>query len=433
MKILRLQSQNIKRLKVIEIIPKDNVVIISGKNEQGKSSALDSIELALKATNFNKPGKQITRPIRDGQDKAQVILELDDYIVSRNWTANDKSYLKVENKEGASFKSPQALIDSFLGDLSFDPLEFARLRPGDQKDTLIRFVDLDIDLNELEEKKKALYDDRTLKGRELKTAQALVKEISAEAPDLPDKEISVSELSASLMNASQRSSLRESQSRGIDDSEKEIEQIEEEIKSHKQAIQTLSLQLPAAKKELTKRIKDLNAIPEIDTAPIQEQIDEAEAINTRIRDRNENKSNIKHAADLQFQYDTLTKKIEKLDESKAKALSNAQMPIKGLGIDEDGITFNGKPFSQIGSANQLKVSLAIAMAMNPTLKVIRISDGSLLDADNKEIIKKMAKDNGYQCWIEEVEKGGKVGFTLEDGELVAIDGNPIIKESVIEE
>ncbi|GAI79035.1 unnamed protein product, partial [marine sediment metagenome] len=234
---------------------------------------------------------------------------------------------------------------------------------------------LDIDLNELEEKKKALYDDRTLKGRELKTAQALVKEIPAEAPDLPDKEISVSELSASLMNASQRSSLRESQSRGIGDSEKEIEQIEEEIRDHEQAIQTLKLQLPAAKKELTKRIKDLKAIPEIDTAPIQEQIDEAEAINTRIRDRNENKTNIKRAAGFQFQYDTLAKKIEKLDESKAKALSNAQMPIKGLGIDEDGITFNGKPFSQIGSANQLKVSLAIAMAMNPTLKVIRISDG----------------------------------------------------------
>lgn len=122
-----------------------------------------------------------------------------------------------------------------------------------------------------------------------------------------------------------------------------------------------------------------------------------------------------------------------LDETKSNALSTAKMPITGLGIDDDGITFKDKPFSQIGSANQLKVSLAIAMAINPQLRVIRVTDGSLLDEDNLEIIRKMAKDNDYQVWVECVETDGKVGFTLENGELTAIDGNRIIKEKVMEE
>lgn len=428
MRIIRLISENVKRLKAIEITPKDNVVIISGKNEQGKSSALDSIELALKASNFNKPGKQMPRPIRDGQDKAQVILELDEYIVTRNWTANDKSYLKVENKEGASFKAPQALIDSFLGDLSFDPLEFARLRAADQKETLIRFVDTDIDIRELEEQKKALYDDRTLKGRELKTAQASITTKESDQADriLPDKEVSLTQLATELTNAN----LSNTKLSGAIESAKSLE-----LKIADYALQVKALQESAeeALADLTSYKTFIANTPIIETDILQAHIEDAEDINARIRDHDKNTQTIKHAADLQFQYDTLSKKIEKLDLTKSNALSTAKMPIAGLGIDDDGITFNGKPFSQIGSANQLKVSLAIAMSQNPTLKVIRISDGSLLDKDNKEIIRKMAKDNDYQIWQEEVEKDAKVGFTLEDGEVVAIDGAPIIKEKVVEE
>ena len=432
MRIIKLVSENIKRLKTVEITPKDNVVIISGKNEQGKSSALDSIELALKATNFNKPGKRMPRPIRDGQDKAQVILELDDYIVTRNWTANDKSYLKVENKKGASFKSPQALIDSFLGDLSFDPLEFARLRGADQKETLIKFIDTDIDIRELEEQKKVLYDDRTLKGRELKTAQARTTDISDDT-DLPDKEISVSDLTAELTKANESSFERRNLQKSIEASEMSIEGFKADFATHQQKLINAQSSLDTEAAHLLTLQRKLLESPEIDTSPIEKQIDDADAINTRVRNQAENKRYIKHTADLQFQYDTLSKQIEKLDLAKSNVLSTAKMPIAGLGIDEDGITFNGKPFSQIGSANQLKVSLAIAMSMNPTLKVIRISDGSLLDEDNKKILAQMAKANDYQVWVECVQNDGKVGFTLEDGELVAIDGSKIIKEKVIEE
>jgi DNA repair exonuclease SbcCD ATPase subunit len=43
MKILRLIAHNIKRLQAIDITPPDEpVILISGRNDQGKSSALDS-------------------------------------------------------------------------------------------------------------------------------------------------------------------------------------------------------------------------------------------------------------------------------------------------------------------------------------------------------------------------------------------------------
>ncbi len=43
MKIIKLQSENIKKLKAIEIKPDSNLIQITGANAQGKTSVLDSI------------------------------------------------------------------------------------------------------------------------------------------------------------------------------------------------------------------------------------------------------------------------------------------------------------------------------------------------------------------------------------------------------
>jgi len=93
------------------------------------------------------------------------------------------------------------------------------------------------------------------------------------------------------------------------------------------------------------------------------------------------------------------------------------MPIDGLSFDDEGVLFNAIPFSQLSSAEQLKVSISMAMSMNPKLRLIRIMDGSLLDSENMEIIKSMANDNDFQIWIEKVDESGKIGIYIEDGEI----------------
>jgi hypothetical protein len=60
------------------------------------------------------------------------------------------------------------------------------------------------------------------------------------------------------------------------------------------------------------------------------------------------------------------------------------------------------------------------MALNPTLRIIRISDGSLLDDKSMSIIREMAKAKDYQIWIEVV--GDRVGIQIEDG---VVKGAPI--------
>ena len=113
--------------------------------------------------------------------------------------------------------------------------------------------------------------------------------------------------------------------------------------------------------------------------------------------------------------------IAALDKSKLDAIKGAKFPVDGLGFDDNGVTYNGVPFSQAGSAVRLRTSVAMAMAMNPELRVIMIRDGSLLDSKNMAIIEEMAKEHDFDIWIEKVNESGKIGIVIEDGSVVAVN------------
>ncbi len=144
-----------------------------------------------------------------------------------------------------------------------------------------------------------------------------------------------------------------------------------------------------------------------------------EVANEAIRANNRNLEAITASEKLHDEYEALTAEIEGLDRNKAEGLAAAVFPVDGLGFDESGVTYKGIPFSQASSAEQIQVSLAMAMSLNPTLRVIRIMDGSLLDADSLALISTAATDADYQVWIERVGDGGEGGVVIEDGEIEA--------------
>jgi DNA repair exonuclease SbcCD ATPase subunit len=192
MKIVSLEAENVKCLKAIEIKPDGNLVVIGGDNGNGKSSILDSIEYALAG------GKHIPeKPIREGQEKARIVLDLGDLQVIRTFTKNGTN-LVVKSKEGATFPSPQDMLNKILGNLSFDPLEFVRMDNRQRIETLKKLVG--IDFTELNNRYKAAFDKRTDTNRRGKELKAQYDSLPFHK-DVPDKEVSVSELSKQLTNA----------------------------------------------------------------------------------------------------------------------------------------------------------------------------------------------------------------------------------------
>jgi len=111
----------------------------------------------------------------------------------------------------------------------------------------------------------------------------------------------------------------------------------------------------------------------------------------------------------------LSDQLQANTKRKREAIQKAQYPIAGLSLSDEHVTYNGIPFEQLSGAETLKVSMAVAMAVNPKLRVIRIKDGSLLDSKNLAIIDKMAGDNNFQIWMESVDETGEIGIVIEAG------------------
>jgi hypothetical protein len=101
-------------------------------------------------------------------------------------------------------------------------------------------------------------------------------------------------------------------------------------------------------------------------------------------------------------------------------IEGASFPIEGLSFDATGVLYNGLPFAQASSSEQLRVSAAMAFAMNPEFKVILIRDGSLLDSHSREMLRQMAEESDAQVWMEVVGKNEQPAIIIEDGRVKEI-------------
>lgn len=398
MKIVSLTAENVKRIKAVHIEPDGTLQVITGRNAQGKSSVLDAIWLALGG---GAAQRETAKPIRDGEETASVTLDLGDIKVERTWKGG-KTALTVTSAEGAKFSSPQSMLDALVGRLSFDPLAFTRLDAKSQLAALLDLVDLDVDLDEIAAERQRLYDERTEIGRQGK-ALGDVPEVDE---SLPTEERSATELLSKIRQAQEGNSARIEAERGVRIAVDKVAELEAELANWQTTLKG--------------RKAALDALPPVtDTATLESDLANVEANNAAIRANNAARERATVKKSLTADYNARTAEIDALDKSKADALAKAEFPIDGLGFNEDGVTYQGVPFSQASSAEQIQVSLAMAMALNPKLRVLRIMDGSLLDSDAMKVIADMAAKHDYQVWVERVADGSGVGVVIEDGEVQA--------------
>lgn len=406
MKIIRLTASNVKRLKAVEITPDGTVQVVTGRNAQGKSSVLDAIWLALGG---GAASKATARPIRDGETTASVRLDLGDLIVTRTWT-DDRTTLTVTSADGARFPSPQKMLDDLVGRLSFDPLAFTRLAPAAQRDALLSLVALPFDPADLDRRRAGIYDQRTEIGR---TVASLKGKLDAlPEVDAPDEEVSSADVLAELRAAQAR---RDDFARA----KRAAEVAQSARERAKAALDAAQDAHDAAVEEHRAAWAALDALPSSlpDVGAIEERLAGLDQLNAAVRQNAERSAVLGRLQETTYAYSQRTAAIEALDQEKADGLAAAAFPIDGLGFDAGGVTYNGVPFSQASSAEQIRVSLAMAMALNPTLRVVRILDGSLLDDDSMALIAAAAAEHDCQVWIERVSDDTPGAVVIEDGQV----------------
>lgn len=423
-RILSLQAENFKRLVAVEIRPDGNVVVLSGKNRQGKTSVLDAMLAALRGARFSR---ETSQTIRDGEDHAWVRVEIGDdpqhiqYVATRRWTKEDAGTLTVESADGAKYSSPQKLLDDITGDISFDPMLFIELDAKKQAEALVKALgtSLPFDPMELAARRKGVYDARTDAGRDVAKYEGQLAGLPDIDPSLPAEELSISALlaEADLISKHNDAITRLEDQATYSTNERAVAQ--EVLARAREAVESAEEKLEQAQRVERARQAAFAASERLDLNAVTEKIAGAEQTNARIREQRRRVAIDEDVRNAKKKVAQFTIALIELDKFKADGIAQAKFPVSELSFNDDGVTYAGRAFTQASTEEQMRAAFGVAIASNPKLRVCRIDKGEALDSESFATLAALAAEFDVQLWVTKVTDGEKVGFVVEDGSVVA--------------
>jgi predicted ABC-type transport system involved in lysophospholipase L1 biosynthesis ATPase subunit len=432
LRIHRIEIDNFMRLRVVRLTPQGNVVQLTGENGSGKSSFLNAILAAVAGK-----GAVPTVPVRVGEGEARITLDLGDVVLRWSCTPDRETKVVLESAEGARFPKPQTLLTQLYNAIAFDPLEFLRTEPKVRLETLRRLVPLAVDIDALDRLNERDYLERrdwTRKAESAKERVALVQE--GIDPAMDTTRIDVDAIVARMTAETNRNM------EIIEEGHRRAQQraARDQLATNATAAREQAAELVARAEKLEERaatvqaaLDALDPLPDpIDVSELRGAINAAMRANDEIEAQERQRALHKKAVDDLTAASTmaasLTEAMKDRIRQKEAAIAAAPMPVPGLGFGAGDVLFNNLPFDQASTAEQIRVSMAIAMAANPKLRVVLIRDGSLLDAKSLAIVEQMAEEHDFQVFIETVRNDDKVGVVFVAGEVTAIDGVPVPSE-----
>lgn len=456
--VVRLAAENVTRLRAVEITPNEAVVEITGRNGAGKSAVLNSIAMAIGGARLAPP-----RPIRDGESRAYVSVQLGDgvctkcgqenapyasrcggcdeplparLIVVREWSADGKSRLTVSDPTGRAYRSPQGVLDPLFELLAFDVGRFLAMPPREQRALLVRLLRIEDTIADQTAARESLLADLRSIASDIATTDRRLAEVSEAAKGAPAERVDVAELVSKLAEASEREHRREraiaaaedcgrriTETRGaIVDAEREIEKLEREIDLIREQIAAdrAAIERHEANRRASEDRRD--SIDRIDPAPIRREIELAESRNA---------AHAAHQAMIDFENAKLSyrnaeaktrAKLRDVDGAIAATISGADWPIEGLGLGDDGLVWKSLPLEQASQSERIRVACAVAAALRPRLRVLLVRDGALLDSESVGLLREFAEGAGFQVWLETVGGDGRSCVLIEDGEVATPAG-----------
>lgn len=351
-----------------------------------------------------------------------------------------KGRLIVTNEDGEVMNSPVSLMKSIIGSVSFDITGWMTMSKDKKLNVIKKLTGCASSIDEItiqinEAKSKLKYSKERIEQLEgaLSThgfSQDEIIKYSTEKPIAPIQ-AELSTISAAQQNWDKVSNQVEGFKKDVLVSEKNINNAHAEIERARIEYQRIVAEQEALiASETAERAKNLNNVTlgtqwlEATTRPT---IDE---VNERLNDailHNEKCSRItqlgnqsKEVINTKYELGKATEAIKTLEAKRDDIISNSQLPIPGLKFDDNEVYIDGLPIeeTQINTARIFDISVDIAMALNPNLKVIFLHDGSLFDKEHLKLIIDKIEAKGYMAIVEMVDyEGGDLEVKFTETEL----------------
>jgi hypothetical protein len=461
MKVTELSVENFKRITSVAVKLKPHVTEISGANGAGKTSYIDALWVLLK-------GKKVApaEPIRKGAERCRIRGRIGEYMVTRIFkrTRTDEvtTELRIE-RDNESMPPTEAFMRTLIGDHMLDPGDFIDLT-SDQKFDVFRSFVPGVDFKAITNQNRQDYDRRTDVNRMAKEARAAAHMISV-PEGTPTAQIDRTTLVQQLQEAGdgnaaierrranrekclgQITELKAVHAGAADRAQAYADEVDGALQKRVQEIladiERLQLALEVAKRQAGEDIRrrceeitnqaelaleqaaDLQArldgagpLPEVvDTQALVQTIREAELANENVVKLQTREKHEKTADRYEAEAAELTGKMDAREKAKQDAIAAAKLPVPGITFGDGEVFLDGVPFDQASTAQKFRVGVAIAVAKNPTLRLVWVRDASLLDDHSYELIGKLAAEFDCQILLETVRAIGKDAIVLEDGRV----------------
>src|SRR5690606_22171281 len=102
--------------------------------------------------------------------------------------------------------------------------------------------------------------------------------------------------------------------------------------------------------------KEAQDLVDESTAELEASIAQIDEINQKVRANLDKEKAEEDAREYARQYESLTKDIEALRKEKIDLLTNANLPLPGLSVQDGELVYNGQKWDNMSGSDQLKVA-----------------------------------------------------------------------------
>lgn len=399
-KINSLEIENVKRIKAVKIKPeKSGLTVIGGKNNQGKTSVLDSIAWALGGNNF-KPS-QAARQGSVIPPRLHLVMS-NGLVVERNGKNSD---LKVIDPTGQ--KGGQQLLNEFVEQLALNLPKFMEASSKEKARVLLHIIGVEEKLAHLELQEQELYNRRHAIGQIADQKSKFAKEMPY-FTDAPKELISVMELIQQQQEILARN--------GENQRKREnLKRLEFQAENLKKQIEELTEKKAAVESDLETARKSAENLHDESTEELERNIRDIETINRKVRSNLDKEKAEEDAVNYQEQYKTLTAQLDKTRQEKTELLHNAGLPLPGLSVEDGELTYQGQKWDNMSGSDQLRVATAIVRRLNPQCGFVLLDKLEQMDLDTLNEFGEWLEQEGLQAIATRVSTGGECSIIIEDG------------------
>lgn len=418
MKINKLEIENVKRVKAVKIEPAESgLTVIGGRNNQGKTSVLDSIAWAL--------GGDRHRPSQAAREGSVIPPHL--HIVMNNGLEVERkgknSDLKVTDPTGK--RAGQQLLNEFVEELAIDLPKFMASSSREKAEVLLKIIGVGPQLHELEAQETELYNRRHAIGQIADQKAKFAREMTY-YPDAPKEPVSASELIRQQQDILARNGENQRKRAQAAALLAERNRLAEKVNSLKAELKRYEDQLIQVDEDMNIAYQTAESLRDESTAELERNIQDIERINVKVRANLDKDKAEMDAQQYKNEYDSMTAKLNDVRQKKIDLLENAALPLPGLSVADGELTYNGRKWDNMSGSDQLKVSTAIVRRLNPNCGFVLIDKLEQMDLDTMQEFGAWLEQEGLQAIATRVSTGGECQIIIEDG---YVKGNePQMKE-----